>query len=84
MHGPTSDAPGQLRAIDPLDLDLLEVLAGRDKNLYALVSAATRYRSSLHEQMQLLRAGKEPNAVRGTLSRWHKVLREIKYLAAEL
>ncbi len=84
MQGGTSDAARWLRALDPLDVGLLEVLEARDKSLYALVSAATRYRSILHEEVQLLRAGKDPEMVRGALSRWENILREIKKLAGDL
>jgi hypothetical protein len=80
----TSDASSRLHAIDPLDVDLLESLESRDKSLYAIVSAATRYRAILHEQVQLLRAGKDPEIVRGALGRWHNILREIRKLAGEL
>jgi hypothetical protein len=84
MQTATSDAARRRRTIDPLDLDLLESLEARDKSLYALVSAATRYRSILHEQVQLLRVGKDPEIVRGALSRWQHVLREIRKLAGVL
>jgi hypothetical protein len=84
MQSATSGAARRLRAIDPLDVDLLESLEARDKSLYALVSAATRYRSILHEQVQALRAGKEPEIVRDALRRWQNILREIRKLAGEL
>jgi hypothetical protein len=84
MQSGTSDAARRLRALDPLDVGLLEALEARDKSLYALVSAATRYRSILHEEVQLLRAGKDPEMVRGALSRWQNILREIKKLAGDL
>jgi hypothetical protein len=84
MQSATSGAASRLRAIDPLDVDLLESLEARDKNLYALVSAATRYRSILHEQVQVLRAGKDPEIVRDALRRWQNILREIRKLTGEL
>ena len=80
----TSDGSAQLRAVNPLDLDLLEALEERDRNLYAIMSAATRYRAILHEQLQLLRAGKHPGVVRSAVSRWHGILGEIKSLAGDL
>jgi hypothetical protein len=49
----TSDGSTHLRVVDPLDVDLLEALEERDRNLYAIMSAATRYRAILHEQVQL-------------------------------
>jgi hypothetical protein len=58
-----TDTSPHLRAVDPLDVDLLETLEERDRNLYAIMSAATRYRAILHDQLQLLRAGKHPEAV---------------------
>ena len=79
-----SDASTHLRAVDPLDVDLLEALEERDRNLYAIMSAATRYRAILHEQLQLLRAGKHPEVVRSAVSRWHGILGEIKSLAGDL
>ena len=48
-----------LRAVDPRDVDLLESLEARDRSLYAIVSAVTRYRALLHEQLQLLRADRK-------------------------
>jgi hypothetical protein len=48
------------------------------------MSAATRYRAILHEQLQLLRAGKHPEVVRSAVSRWHGILGEIKSLAGDL
>jgi hypothetical protein len=80
----TSDGSTHLRVVDPLDVDLLEALEERDRNLYALMSAATRYRAMLHEQVQLLRAGKHPEAVRSAVTRWHGILGEIKSLAHNL
>ena len=85
----TSDGSTHLRPVDsldvdPLDVDLLEALEERDRNLYAIMSAATRYRAILHEQLQLLRAGKHPEVVRSAVSRWHGILREIKRLAGIL
>lgn len=79
-----SDASTHLRAVDPLDVDLLEALEERDRNLYAIMSASTRYRAILHEQLQLLRAGKHPEVVRSAVSRWHGILGEIKSLAGGL
>ncbi|HYS93410.1 MAG TPA: hypothetical protein VEL48_08265 [Candidatus Acidoferrales bacterium] len=48
------------------------------------MSAATRYRAILHEELQLLRAGKKPELVRGAMGRWREILGEIKNLAADL
>jgi hypothetical protein len=79
-----SDASSHLRAVDPLDLGLLEALEERDRHLYAIMSAATRYRAILHEQLQLLRAGKHPEMVRSAVSRWHGILGEIKSVAGNL
>ena len=79
-----SDASTHLRAVDPLDVDLLEALEERDRNLYAIMSAATRYRAILHEHLQLLRAGKHPEVVRSAVNRWHGILGEIKSLAGGL
>jgi hypothetical protein len=73
-----------LHTIDAFDVDLLESLEARDRSLYALVSAATRYRALLHEQIQLLRAGKDPEIVRVAINRWDKILREIGKLAEKL
>jgi hypothetical protein len=84
MQSATWDAARRLRAFDPREVDLLESLEARDNSLYALVSAATRYRSILHEEVQLLRAGKDPEMVRGALSRWQNILREIKKLTNDL
>lgn len=84
MARSTSDVAIRPRAIDPLDLDLLESLEERDRHLYAIMSAATRYRAILHEELQLLRAGKNPELVRGAMGRWHEILREIKNLAGRL
>ncbi len=84
MQSGTSDGARRLRALDPLGVGLLEALEARDKSLYGLVSAATRYRSILHEEVQLLRAGKDPELVRGVLNRWENILREIKKLAGDL
>jgi hypothetical protein len=74
----------RLHTIEAFDVDLLESLEVRDRNLYALVSAATRYRALLHEQVQLLRAGKDPEVVRGAINRWNEILREISRLAQQL
>lgn len=84
MQSATSDPARRLRALEPVDVDLLDSLEARDISLYALVSAATRYRSILHEELQLLRAGKDPELVRSALSRWQNILREIKKLASDL
>lgn len=84
MSRPAREGSTQLRAIEPLEADLLASLEARDANLYAIVSAATRYRTILHEQVQLLRAGKDPEIVRGAVVRWHDIVREIKRLAGEL
>ena len=80
----TSDGSTHLRVVDPLDVDLLEALEERDRNLYAIMSAATRYRAILHEQVQLLRAGKHPEVVRRAVTRWHGILGEIKSRAHNL
>lgn len=80
----TADASSRLRAIDPLDLDLLELLESRDRSLYAIVSAATRYRAILHEQVQLLRAGTDPEMVRIAMNRWQGILKEIRKFATEI
>jgi hypothetical protein len=79
-----TDTSPHLRAVDPLDLDLLETLEERDRNLYVIMSAATRYRAILHEQLQLLRAGKHPEVVRSAVSRWQEILGEIKNIAGNL
>jgi hypothetical protein len=84
----TSDGSTHLRPVDsldvdPLDVDILEALEERDRNLYPIMSAATRYRCILHEQ-QLLRAGQQPEEVRSAVSRWHRILGEIKRLAGIL
>lgn len=84
MARATPNEPIHLRAVDPLDVDLLASLEVRDETLYAIVSAATRYRAILHEQVQLLRAGKDPENVRGAMGRWQPIVREIKRHAAEL
>jgi len=52
--------------------------------LYAIMSAATRYRAILHEQLQLLRAGKHSEVVRSAVSRWQGILGEIKSIAGNL
>ena len=80
----TSDGSIHLRPVDSRDVDLLEALEERDRNLYAIMSGATRYRAILHEQPQLLRAGKHPEVVRSAVSRWHGILGEIKRLAGNL
>jgi hypothetical protein len=84
MASSTSNIATQHRAVDPLDLNLLESLEDRDRHLYAIMSAATRYRAILHEELHLLRAGKNPELVRGAMSRWQEILREIKSLAGHL
>ena len=73
-----------LRAVDPVDVDLLETLEERDRSLYAIMSAATRYRAILHEQLRLLRAGKHSEVVRSAVSRWQGILGEIKSIAGNL
>jgi hypothetical protein len=45
---------------------------------------ATRYRTILSEQVQLLRAGQDPETAQAALGRWQVILREIKKLAADL
>jgi len=84
MQRVTSDTVARLRAIDALDTDLLEVLEERDRRLYNIVSMATRYRTILSEQVQLLRVGEDPETVRAPLGRWQVILRDIKKLAADL
>ena len=84
MARSTSDVATRPRAIDPLDLDLLESLEERDRHLYAIMSATTRYRAILHDELQLLRAGKHPELVRGAMGRWQEILREIQNLAGHL
>jgi hypothetical protein len=74
----------RLHTIDAFEVDLLESLEARDRSLYAIVSAATRYRALLHEQIQLLRAGKDPEIVRVAINRWDEILREIGKLAEKL
>ena len=73
-----------LRAVDSLDVDLLGSLEARDRSLYAIVSAVTRYRALLHEQLQLLRAGKDAEMVRAAIGRWDAILREIAKLSESL
>jgi len=80
----TSEGSSHLRPVALLDVDLLEALEERERNLYAIMSAATRYRAILREQLQLLRAGKHPEVVRSAVSRWHGILGEIKRLAGNL
>jgi hypothetical protein len=80
----TSDGSIHLRPVESRDVDLLEALEERDRNLYAIMSRATRYRAILHEQLQFLRAGKHPEVVRSAVSRWHGILGEIKRLAGNL
>ena len=84
MQRVTSDTVVRLRAIDALDTDLLELLEERDRRLYNIVSMATRYRTILSEQVQLLRVGEEPETVQAALVRWQVMLRDIKKLASDL
>ena len=79
-----TDASLHLRAVDPLDVDLLETLEECDRSLYAIMSAATRYRAILHEQLPLLRAGKHSEVVQSAVSRWQGILGEIKSIAGNL
>jgi len=74
----------RLRSVDPLDGNLLESLEARDRSLYAIVSAVTRYRALLHEQLQLLRAGKDSEMVRAAIGRWDVILRDIAKLSESL
>jgi hypothetical protein len=80
----TSDTVARLRSIGALDTDLLELLEERDRRLYNIVSMATRYRAVLSEQVQLLRAGEDPETVQAVLGHWQVILRDIKKLAADL
>jgi hypothetical protein len=84
MQRVTSDTVARLRAIDALDTDLLELLEERDRRLYNIVSMATRYRTILSEQVQLLRGGEDPELVQAALGRWQVILRDIEKLAADL
>ena len=84
MQRGTSDTVARLRAIEALDTDLLEFLEDRDRRLYNVVSLATRYRTILSEQVQLLRVGEDPETVQAALGRWQAILRDIKKLAADL
>ena len=84
MKRGTSDTVARLRAIEALDTDLLEFLEDRDRRLYNVVSMATRYRTILSEQVQLLRVGEDPDIVQAALGRWQAMLRDIKKLAADL
>jgi len=70
----------RLRSVDPLDGNLLESLEARDRSLYAIVS----YRALLHEQLQLLRAGKDSEMVRAAIGRWDVILRDIAKLSESL
>src|SRR5262249_27111877 len=56
----------------------------RDRSLYAIVSAVTRYRALLHEQLQLLRAGKDSETVRAAIGRRGVILRELATLSESL
>jgi len=84
MQRGTSDTVARLRAIEALDTDVLESLEERDRGLYNIVSMATRYRTILSEQVQLLRGGEDPETVQAALARWQAILRDIKKLAADL
>jgi hypothetical protein len=84
MQRVTSETVTRLRALHAFDTDLLESLEDRDRRLYNIVSMATRYRTILSEQTQLLRVGKDPETVEAALSRWQVILRDIKKLAADL
>ena len=84
MQRGTSDTVARLRAIEALDTDVLESLEERDRRLYNIVSMATRYRTILSEQVQLLRVGEDPETVQAALARWQLILRDIKKLAADL
>lgn len=84
MQRVTSDTVARLRSIDALDTDLLELLEERDRRLYNIVSMATRYRTILSEQVQLLRAGQDPETAQAALGRRQVILRDIKKLAADL
>ncbi len=84
MKRATSDPATRRRRIDPLDTDLLGALEERDRRLYAIVSKATRYRRILADQVKRLRMEDDPQFVRGLLTRWDTILREIRRLAADL
>jgi hypothetical protein len=45
---------------------------------------ATRYRTILSEQVQLLRVGEDPDTVQAALGHRQAILRDIKKLAADL
>lgn len=72
------------RRVDPLDTDLLTQLEVRDRQLYALIHEATRYRTMLREEMARLRAGDDPAKARTEAERWAPVLRQIKRIAQGL
>lgn len=74
----------RLHTLDVLDVEILEALEERDRILYGIVGAATRYRTILHEEIQLLRAGKDPELVRGAMARWRQILLDIRRLAEAL
>jgi hypothetical protein len=78
------DTAAKLRAIDVPEPDLLESLEDRDRRLYNLVSMATRYRTILSDEIQLLRVGKDPDTVQASLGRWQTILRDIKKMAGDL
>jgi hypothetical protein len=84
MQRGTSDTVARLRAIEALDTDLLEFLEDRDRRLYNVVSMATRYRTILSEQVQLLRVGEDPDTVQAALGHRQAILRDIKKLVADL
>ena len=78
------ETAAKLRAIEAPEPDLLEALEDRDRCLYNLVSMATRYRTILSDEIQLLRVGKDPDTVQASLGRWQVILRDIKKLAGDL
>jgi hypothetical protein len=84
MKRATTDPATRRHRIDPLDTDLLGALEERDRHLYAIVSRATRYRRILTEQVKQLRMEDDPQFVRGLLTRWDTILREIQRLAVDL
>ena len=79
-------APGAVRParLDPLDVDYLAVLEGRDRCLSALLHEATRLRYALRSALPRLRAGADPGPVRAALEPWRQSLRAIKRLARAL
>jgi hypothetical protein len=84
MKRAPSDPATRRHRIDPLDTDLLGALEERDRRLYTIVSRATRYRRILADQIKRLRMEDDPQFVRGLLTRWDTLLREIQRLAADL